>query len=272
MIVISSSFVLSPAPGISLNNPVVGWHNLVTASNVTAETEETDYPIVNVANPITAPRVRWQAGDTTAQAIEVQVNSVEPIDYVGIARHNLGSAAISVTIEGSDDDGETWDELVQEVLLPDDGPAMFRFTPVALTNVRISLGSGDAAAQIAVIYVGALLVLQRKIYVGHTPIPYGRTARIADGRSEGGDFLGRIVLSEEVATAFDIKNMTPAWYRSSMDPFIRASKEVPFFIAWRPQDYPRECGFAWMTNDPQPKNDRRSGLMAMQLQMTGISG
>ena len=271
MIVISSSLTLGETPETHPNAPLIAYRNLVTASNITADTAAEGYPASNMANPITAPGARWRAGDTTAQAVSVEVQTVDPIDYIAIARHNLGSEAIPVTVEGSTDDGDNWSELVQEVLLADDAPALFRFTPQALTNIRLSLGEGDAPAEIAVLYTGLLLALQRRIYVGHVPMPYGRSAKIVNGKSEGGDFLGRIVLSEQLATAVEIKNITPAWYRASLDPFIVASKETPFFFAWRPGDYPDETGFAWMTNDPQPQNARRNGMMQISLQMTGIA-
>lgn len=271
MIVISSSLVLSGATGDQSNNPVVGWHNLVTPANVAAGTEADGYPISNVANPITATASRWRAENATGEAVSVDLDTVEPVDYLAIARHNLGSAAIVTAVEGSTNDGADWFELVQETLLPDDGPALFRFVPQSLTDIRLILDGGTAPAEIAVLYVGKLLVLQRRIYVGHVPITYGRSAEIVNGRSESGDFLGRIVVSEKRATSVDLKNMTPVWYRTQMDPFIKASKEAPFFFAWRPGDYPREVGFAWMTNEPQARNQRSNGMMEIQLEMTGIA-
>lgn len=271
MIIISSSVVLSPTEEFGSNNPVIGIDNLVTVDNVTAETEAAGYPITNVANPITSPGARWRANDTTEQAVSVVVNTVEEIDYIAVARHNFGSAQIPVTVEGSTDGGMGWSELVAETLLADDAPAIFRFDPQALTNIRLVLGEGDEAAEIAVLYTGKLLILQRRVYVGHTPITYGRSTTIVNGKSEGGDFLGRIVTSEQRSTSVDLKNITPAWYRQSMDPFIEASKDTPFFFAWRPGDYPNEVGFCWMTNEPQPQNARPNGMMNIQMQMTGIA-
>ena len=114
-------------------------------------------------------------------------------------------------------------------------------------------------------------MLQRRIYVGHTPIPYGRESRVTTGVSESGNFLGRIVLGESLETSVDLQNMTPAWYRAEMDPFIAASKEAPFFFAWRPDSYPRETGYAWMTNNPKPSNQRSNGMMQISLSMGGIA-
>lgn len=278
MIIISDDLVLSSTGDeeTNSNSPLIGWDNLVTIDNITASSEDVDYPAVNLANPITSPIARWQATTTAMQTITFAINSIEDVDYVGIARHNLGTNQNSVIIEGSTDGGTAsgWFELVQEVLLPNDAPAIFRFTPQSLTHVRIVIGagaSGSDPAEIAVAYVGKLLPLQRRIYVGHTPINYGRSSKVVSGKSEAGDFLGRVIISEQTETSVELKNLTPSWYRSKLDPFIQASKDTPFFFAWRPGDYPNEVGFAWMTNDPQPKNQLPNGMMNIDLQMTGIA-
>jgi hypothetical protein len=266
MIVNSTSLVLAEP-----NNPVIGWDNLVTATNVVASSEAVGYPAINVANPITSPLVRWQASSTAAQTLSIAFLASTTVNYFAIARHNLGTAGAAITIEGSTNSGVGWFTIVQATTLTDDAPTIFRFVTQALTNVRASIGVGSEAAEIAVVYTGLLLTLQRRIYVGHTPITFGRSQKVANGKSEGGDFLGRIILSEQTATNVDIQNLTASWYRSTLDPFIQASKDSPFFFAWRPGSYPLEVGFAWMTNDPQPTNQRSNGMMQIQLQMTGIA-
>lgn len=272
MIVISQSLVLAAPATYEPNNPVIGWHNLVTAGNVSASSAAAGYPVTNLANPITAPIVRWRAGDAGAQTVAAAVDSIEEIDYVAIARHNLGSQQIPVAVEGSINAGADWTELIPEHLLPDDAPAIFRLELGSKTDVRLALDEspGDPA-EIAVMYVGKLLTLQRRLYVGHTPITMGRSAKIVNGMSEGGDFLGRLILSEQTGTTVDLQNLTPDWYRSEMDPFVRATKDTPFFFAWRPFTYPREVGFAWANAIAQPQNQRPNGMMQVNLQMTGIA-
>jgi hypothetical protein len=159
---------------------------------------------------------------------------------------------------------------VQGVLLPDDGPTIFRFDPTSLSEVRLRLRPGNDVPTIAVAYTGRLLILQRRLYVGHTPIKYGRTVKVTNGRSESGNFLGRIVLGEQVGTSVALKNLTPGWYRSYLDPFVIAAKESPFFFAWRPGSYPYEVGYAWLTGDPQPTNQLSNGMMSVNLQMSGV--
>jgi hypothetical protein len=273
-VVISGSLVLSDLVSgggiINANNPLIGWHNLAASSPISASSAAGGFPVSNLANPAT--HLRWVAGAATPdQHVRIDVNSVEPLDYLAIARHNLASAQIPVSIERLVSTGpDVWAALVGPVLLPNDSPALFRFAPQGLTSIRIRMQPGLAAPTIAALYAGKLLVLQRRIYVGHTPINYGRKAKITNARSESGNFLGRIVLNEQTETSVDLQNLTANWYRAQMEPFIRASKEAPFFFAWRPGDYPYEVGYCWMTNDPQPSNQRPNGMMQISLEMTGI--
>ena len=147
---------------------------------------------------------------------------------------------------------------------------MLRFEPDAYVSIRIRLQPGSAAPTAAVVYVGKLLVLQRRIHGGHTPINYGRTTKVTNARSENGSFLGRIVLAEVTTTSVSLQNLTPDWYRTYFDPFVTAAREQPFFWAWRPSDYPAECGFAWLTNDPVPTNHLANGMMQVSFEMGGI--
>lgn len=259
---------------ITANNPVIGYANLLTAGNVAATSAAPGFPASNLANPST--NLRWvdATGSPAAdQYITVAVNSADQLDYLAVARHNFGSAQIPASVEGLIDPEASpavWIELVGETLLADDQPALFRFAPQALASIRLRLQPGSAAPTAAVIYTGKLLVLQRQIYVGHTPINFGRSSKITNARSENGQFLGRIILSQMTATKVDLQNLTPNWYRSALQPFIDASREAPFFFAWRPASYPGEIGYAWMTNDPQPSNQRGNGMMQISLEMGGI--
>src|SRR5690606_13427295 len=162
MIVLSEALVLTPDPEIDLRNPIIGWENHVTRSNVLADEEDADFPAVNLANPATF--LRWQGLTTGPQSIFAQVQTTVATDYVGIAGHNFGSAQIAVSIYGSSN-GVDFEELVQEQLLGDDSPAIFRYEPQALNTVEVRLASGNDIPRCAVLYCGKLLVLQRRFYV-----------------------------------------------------------------------------------------------------------
>lgn len=273
-VVISSSLVLSSVPtdGANANNPIVGWQNLATVANLSADTETIADPAANLANPSTY--LRWIAANASAQHITVAHNAVDAIDYVGIAGHNFGSGQIPVSIEG--DDGGGFDELVAPIMPADDGPLMFRFSPVSLEAVRVRLQAGLVPPTAAVVYVGRLLVLPRRIYVGHSPLKFSETDNTVTGLSETGQFLGRLILGSHVEGAIQQSNVEPDTYRSTsvavgIEPWRKAAKRRPFFFAWRPGDYPAEAAYCWTAGTMRPANQLPNGMMQFSLQVQGIA-
>lgn len=277
-VVVSPNLVITPGvDGLNADNPIIGYQTLVTSGAIAATSEEAESPATNLANPSTYLKWRADLGSPVEdQYLTVTLDTADDIDYVGIAGHNFGTGQMPVSVEALDETASPpeWVELIPDTLLPNDGPVIFRFTPQPLPAIRVRIQPSQAAVPAspfaAVLYVGKLLILQRRIYVGHTPQPYGRKLTVANHRSIAGGFLGRIILSEKTATAIDLQNLTPAWYRANFEPFLVAAKEIPFFFGWRPGTYPYEVGFAWLTNDPQPKNQLPNGLMQVSLDLEGI--
>jgi hypothetical protein len=269
MIVLSPSLVLGPAPeGVDLNAPIIGYRSLVTRTNIAADGEDADNPATNLANISTA--AFWRGADDATQYLTVTLSGAES-DYFAVARHNFGSQQIAVSLEAREAEEDSWAEIVAEVMLADDTPLLMRYAAESYHSVRLKMASGNAAPQAAVVYVGRLLVCQRRIYVGHTPIPFGRRTQVVSGMSESGNYLGRIITGGSLASSVSFENLTPAWYRANFDPFFLAARSVPFFWGWRPQQYPREAGFAWLTNDPAPSNSRANGMMSVEFEIGGVS-
>lgn len=273
MIIISSSLVLT-ADQFGPNSPVIGWHNLVTPANLAATSEDANFPVTNLANPATY--LKWKAASVSASArfVTITHNTVDPIDYVGVARHNFGSGKVTVSLEGyntAPGGTPSWFTLVSDFLPADDAPIIMRFTLQSLIGVRIKMVPVTTVRQeIGVVYVGALLSMQRNLYVGHAPITMARRINATNGRSESGEFTGRIILGRKNASSASFNHLTPGWVRSRLKPFLLAAEEKPFFFAWRPTTYPNEVGYVWMTNDPEPVNEMGNGMMGVDLQFTGV--
>src|SRR5690606_4495339 len=132
------------------------------------------------------------------------------------------------------------------------------------------IGAGSVAVQIAVIYLGEVLIVERRIYVGHVPLPFGLKIEVSTGRSTSGQFLGRVVTREVYETNFDLQNIDPDWCRENLNPFIQGIKEHAFFWAWRPATYANEVGFVWATSDVNPANQRANGMMQFSAPIQGI--
>lgn len=247
MIILSRSLLLGAAPGVKLSTPIILWNSLVTTNTLDVSSEDEDYPAINLATDSTIEY--WRAADTDPVTIELDLEG-EQIDAVGIARHNLGSSHATLTVEAFVDGA--WEEVIAPQMLADDSPAMFRFVPTFAASLRITIEGGTAPAQIAVLYAGKLLVMPTGLDIGHVPLDQALETRVVNGRSESGNFLGRIITGQSAQTSAQFSNLDLDWYYDEMVPFIDRGMSGPFFFAWLPQSRPDDVGFAWLNSDPRP--------------------
>src|SRR5690606_36621446 len=163
-------------------------------------------------------------------------------DYVGIAGHTIGTEGASVKDEYQTETGSPpvvdWVTFASEVNPGDDAPLLFLNGPVFARNVRITItgddGSPDGISppQVAVIYIGKILAMQRMIYGGHSPIPLQRDTTLQHALIRGGRFLGQAFRRKGVVGGASFQNLTPSWLRENFDPFILSARRFPFFFAW----------------------------------------
>lgn len=258
--------IIIPNDATLPNNPRLGWRNFVTSSNVDASSEAAGFPAINLGNPATY--LKWRASSAAAQTIVIDLATETEIDYIGIARHNFGTAGIAYTVESSDN-ASTWTE--RSIGEPEDDRVIFHeFASATARYWRLSLDAGSAAAEMAILYLGRVTILERRLYVGHTPITMGRRRQTSTGRSERGEFLGRIRLSETLESTIAMQNIDPDWYRDELDGLIEDEDLNPFFWAWRPSDFPEEAAFAWSMGDIVPVNQRSNGMMQFEARIQAI--
>lgn len=270
MLVISPNLVLTPTEAArDPNCPLVAWQNVVTAAGIDADYEDPSWPAANLANALT--HLQWRSTSTLAQEVNFAIGTVDEVNSLSIANHNFGSAEIAVTV-GYYDGGLVWHELVPEMMPADDKPLMYWFTSTSLSSITLRLAAGAAAPRAAVVYVGQLLVLERRIYVDHVPLPHARRVKAVNGRSESGAYIGRIVLQRSRETTIALQLLTPEFLREELDAFLAAAVEdTPFFFAWRPEDYPLEVGYCWLLDDPMPAPASPANLIAVSLKVGGIA-
>jgi len=265
----------SPFADNPAGTPLIGYDNIITAANISSSTAAAGFPITNLANPAT--HLLWKGGVNTGDEFITINLSGQVTDYIAIAGHNFGTSRISVTIT---DAGASPPTVLMPTTTPpvnDDSPLIFRFARAAYSQIQIALNLSfvpdDGAPQIAAMYCGSLLVLERgvKVDVTHVPITFGRMTSVVNGMSESGNFLGRIVLAETRTTKAEFFGFTPDFYRNNIDAFLDAAQEIPFFWAWAPIDYPLEAGYAWLTNNPHPEVSPDHRRIALTLEMNGIA-
>lgn len=244
-IVLSPALVVGASSTYPLSYPMVGWHNVVTIGNVVAEDEDADYPATNLANPSTANR--WLS-DTTDEQL-VTVSDIEgETDYIGIARHTLAGATISVEAITAEP-GAVWEEVHPGMLVAGIEPIMLVFEADFYVGVRLRIIPDGVAPSMAVMFVGLSLVLMRSMQAGFTPITDGKENDLVTGWSQSGEHLGSILDGAMSSNSADIKALDPTWYRESMRPFVQAGNAgEPFFFAWDAENHPDEVGFCVFAN------------------------
>jgi len=287
-IIISDNLVLTlqQEEGFDSNNPIIGWQNLVTPSNLSSGSTYNDdpvedelYPTANLANTSTYQRFQQTNGGESFW-IQVDLNGNQDVDYLAIAGHNFGSKQRSVQVFGAlgfDSNGDPdFMELTDAFIPGDNTPLIFRFVPGKYIAIRLNVESSTQAvndiAYAAVMYVGKLLVMERKIQVSFVPLNYGRRADVTSNRSERGHFLGRTVVGSWLETSATFMYLSPDWYRDNMDDFLKAAQTEPFFFAWAPETYPEEAGYAWLMDNAEPMIHVPGDVPYMQvtLNMQGI--
>lgn len=268
MIYISPAIVVAGTPE-DLNRGWIGYRNVLTRDNTTATDSAVGYPVANLVNNTT--NQQWKAADASGtKYITISGQGAAEADYFGLARHNLGSTGATITLQNSPD-ASTWTDASEEITPGTDYALMYRFEADTAAYWRLRIVPGSAAPAIAVMHLGKLLILERRIYVGHTPITLGRWASVTSGGSENNNFLGRVIKARGLKSGVDLKNLTPQWLRDELDPFFEAAQEnTAFFWAWRPSSYPTEVGYAWMEGDANVVNEKPNGMMTASWSMKGI--
>lgn len=264
-VLISDSVVLTQVAPTNPNSPRLCYRNYVNALNTTLEAGKSGTFIENLANPSTA--FYAQINETTEFYIDV-VTEGQFVDYVGIARHNLQSGAeIRISVEVA----SAWYDITDWEAVGTSQAILKIFNEAAPDTVRVRFRGQGEFVRIGVLYVGLSTQMQRNIYVGHTPITLGRTRSTVGGISEAGQYLGEIVRRKTLTTSVSLQNLTPDWYRETLDPWIGASERTPAFWSWRPGGYASEIAYAWIVGDPRPVNQRSNGMMSIEFNLEGIA-
>ena len=270
-IVLSPGLGVAPATTFQPHWPIFAWDNLVDIENVEADTADADYPVTNLANPST--NLRWQAADTSDQALTVTLSTMQAVDCLCVGRHNFGSGRIPVSVDGlTAEPGADWANLVPEYLPADDTPMILRYAAANLIGVRLNLQPDTVEPRAAVLNVSKLLVVPHGVAPGHTPIVDGRDVELLTGRAQSGDHLGSIVVGEALSTSASFPDLDGDWYRENMRPFIKAANEGrAFFFGWSPTRRPTEVGYCTVQGPVRPVINQDTGQMDVAIAMGGTA-
>lgn len=260
---------------ITANNPRIGYQTFAVFGTISADQEDPAYPVTNLANPATF--LQWRGLNNNDQAIYIALPEAQTADYVAAYGHNWGSKNTTVTVEYTLN-GTDWVEAVPPTI-PDSRDRVYfkTFEPITADFWRIKLeptaGALDDPPEASLLYLGEVLTIPNRVYVGHTPLPFGRNVDIAVGVSTNGQYLGRVLESITHETSIQFERLPAEFVRDEFDAFIRAALDRPFFFSWRPEKYDTDAGLAWFKGSgaPTPQNARENGWMSVTIQVEGVT-
>lgn len=191
-------------------------------------------------------------------------------DYVGIAatKGTIGSQIdVKVVLDG------VLTQVYGPAIVVDDVPLFILFEAGEVGAVAITYTKATAfQIEIGNINVGKSVFLPRNIYVGHTPITYGRQPSTLVSMSDNQNFLGQVNTGVTVASSVSMNNIPADFFREYLyQGFQMPSETLPFFWAWRPQSYPNEVGFCWLTSPFSVSNQLSNGFMNIGFSMMGFT-
>lgn len=271
-IYISNSLYIDGSLGADFNdnNPIIGYHSVLKPADFNITGATSTRPAINLWSPDTSSAWEGESYSGVESTLIQYVNIDNPdsnlVDYIGIAKHNLGTGGYTVTVEVSEDLGTNWLTLKNPTLFNDDRAILIYFDLRTSRSFRIKIEktSTDIIAPIiSHIKLGKALVLQRRINAGHTPAALASMVKKTTFGSENGQYLGQVISRSYHKTSCSQENTNASFVRENIVPFIKHingeveiedTAPATFFFAWRPTKYPDEVVYGWTNDQIQPSN------------------
>lgn len=266
-VVFSDALVLTiqADPALSAKFARIAWDK-EDPNSVLFSSESAGYPASAADNEMTYSA--WKPATGDGEWWQANFAEAETINYCGIAAHTLGDVGASVKVQYFD---ATWQDIAGAETIPtDNSPILFLFEDIIDQDFRILISGGSAAPRVGVISFGRTLTMQRGLYGGHSPLTLSRQSVIRPNVSEGGQWLGRSLERKGSSTEFSWQHLKADWYRSHFDPFVEHARTKPFFIAWRPSEFPDEVGYVWCNQDIKPTNMGIINFMDVSMTVEGL--
>lgn len=228
-----------------IDKPVIGWRNLFASGTVTVSSEAAGFEKENAYDNIATDY--WMPTAGGVNTITVTFGSAQEVDYLGIARHTLGTEAATCELQYWD--GAAWQ--VETSFAPADNDIILvLFNPRSATQWRLEITSTNPA-RIGVLNIGKRTDMEQGIFVGHTPEKLNRQVQTYGGITENGNFLPSNVVRQGTRSQISVTHIRRAFVLSEINLFMRhAEKKLPFFWAWNPTQYPDHAVWAKATDAP----------------------
>ena len=250
-----------PTPGLAR----LAYDSAVERATVTATSAAPLRPANNLKT-----RDTYQTWRATAPEPVVTVLFAAPelINYVGIARHNMGSLGITALVE-IETAGDGWLEVA--VLQPDhDGPVMVPIAEVLAVNLRVSF-YGYEIPTLAVLMAGKAVIMPRPLRATMQPVFGSRDTTVTPQISELGQLLGSVVVRNGVNVSPTWNNLTRDFYNDTLRLLAREMPGRAVMLMWQPLEHPDEVVFGMVSGDVTIAHIPRSARYTFGFSLSGVA-
>jgi hypothetical protein len=243
----------------------IGYDNLLESGSVVASSANANFPVKNAFDWRTSDFFKPAASGTIN--IDLTLSGADDADYFAFYGHDL--YAHGGTIKLQYHNGTGYVDCFSAITPTDNSPQMVVFTSRSATLWRVVI-TCTSVFSIAVISFGSQLTLERGAYIGWTVPKFGRATRTIDSSSDGGEFLGRSIISKGVRSELRLNHASDAWMRSSGLALIKRIEQKPFFFLHDVENYPAECVFAFTDGEIPNPTQSAFGFMSVSIPIRGM--
>lgn len=176
------------------------------------------------------------AAHESAATLDYSLFGAQEIKAIGVAGHNLGGSNGRLELLHDSNNDGTFTSY-GTVDFTDNSPLMYFQSGITSKDWRVVV-SRAILPEIAVLWVGDPLVMQRSFYGGFRPARMNRATEVLGNLSGNGQLLGRSKQRTILKSRYDWMNLTYSWVRANLDGsngLIVSLEEEPCFLAWRPE-------------------------------------
>lgn len=244
---------------------ILGYQNLLENGTVVASSQNANFPVANLYDWRTSDFFKPAASGTVN--ITLTLSGAKSADYFAFYGHDLHLKGGTIKLQYWN--GTAFVDCFAAITPTDGGPQVIPFTSQTSTQWRIVV-TCTAVFSLAVAAFGARLTMERGMYLGWTPPKFGRATQTIDSTSDGGEFLGRSVISKGVRSTLEINKFSDAWMRANWLAFVKHAELKPFFFLPNPTQYPADAVFAFTDGDIAAPSQSNYGHMSASIAIRGM--
>lgn len=230
-----------------MTKAIICYENLLVSAlvdSISATSERTGYNVENAYDWYTTSY--WSPTLATGNhRIVAEFTEDVTADYFVIYRHNLGTIGGDVVLEYSDNGGVSYMTAFTAQAATDNELLLITFASQTASFWRVTFNLDTASAfYCGVVMFGQKLELYRDMPAGFVVPRQAKKDRVTNQQTEGGQFVGKVIVSRGAKTTIDFRQVPQSWVRANWESFIGHARTLPFIFSWNNTDYPEDAVYA----------------------------